>query len=123
MAADTYRFIIVSLCVWRVTHLLAAEDGPWDIVLSVRRRVHSKFWAGLLDCFYCLSLWVSLPFAWLDGKTSGERAYLWLALSAAAILVDRFSARHAAEEGGVTNVLLRSRQSSTEERSTRPEAV
>lgn len=115
MAADTYRFIIVSLCVWRVTHLLAAEDGPWDIVLSVRRRVHSKFWTGLLDCFYCLSLWT--------GGSFGERAYLWLALSAAAILVDRFSARHAAEEGGVTNVLLRSRQSSTEERSTRPEAV
>ena len=47
-----YRFSLGTLCVWRITHLLDAEDGPWDVVVRLRRRAAEGFWGQLLDCFY-----------------------------------------------------------------------
>jgi len=54
-----------------------------------RKRVGSGWLGGLLDCFYCLSLWVAVPFALLLAGTWRERILLWLALSAGAILLER----------------------------------
>jgi hypothetical protein len=84
-----YLLLVGALSVWRVTHLLQAEDGPWDIVVRLRRWAGNGSWGNLLDCFYCLSLWVAVPLAWLCGDTMIERVLLWLALSAAAILLER----------------------------------
>ena len=84
-----YRFILGLLTVWRITHLFQAEDGPWDLSIHLRRAVGNGFWGKLLDCFYCLSLWVSLPVAWVIGQTIVERTLLWLAFSAGAILLER----------------------------------
>ena len=33
------KFVVAALATWRVTHLLASEDGPADIVVRVRRRL------------------------------------------------------------------------------------
>jgi len=44
-----------------------------------------------MDCFYCLSLWVALPIAFLVPGTRLERFLWWPALSAAAILLERIS--------------------------------
>lgn len=83
------------LCVWRLTHLLAAEDGPAGILARFRRRLGEGFWGSLLDCFYCLSLWTAAPFALLLRKDGSGRFLLWLALSAGAILVERVTLRPA----------------------------
>jgi hypothetical protein len=92
---EFYGLVLGALCVWRVTHLLNAEDGPWDLLVRLRRRVGEGFWGGLLDCFYCLSLWIAAPFAWLLGGGVRERLLLWPALSAAAILLERITNRKA----------------------------
>lgn len=84
-----YWLALGILCVWRVTHLFNAEDGPWDLMVRLRRRAGHGFSARLLDCFYCLSLWIAVPFAFLLGNGWLERLLLWLALSAAAILLER----------------------------------
>ncbi len=81
------------LCVWRVTHLLVVEEGPWRSVARLRAVASSGFWGGLFDCFYCLSLWVSLPLGLLIGTNWPERVVLWPALSAGAILLERATAR------------------------------
>src|ERR1035437_352360 len=88
-----YWLVLGILCVWRVTHLLNAEDGPWDLLVRLRRRVGNGFWGGLLDCFYCLSLWVAAPFALVFGQGWKERLLLWPALSGAACLLERATAR------------------------------
>ena len=88
-----YLLVLGILCVWRVTHLLNAEDGPWDLLVRLRRRMGSGFWGDLLDCFYCLSLWVAAPFALALGEGWKERLLLWPALSGAAILLERATAR------------------------------
>lgn len=82
-----------SLAVWRITHLLQAEDGPQDIVVRFRRLAGDGFWGQLLDCFYCLSLWVSAPLSWLIGESWVERLLLWPALSAGAVMLERLIER------------------------------
>ena len=84
-----YRFILGLLTVWRITHLLQAEDGPWDVVVLLRRLAGNSFWGKLLDCFYCLSLWVAAPLAFLLGESWRERALLWFSLSAGASLLEQ----------------------------------
>jgi hypothetical protein len=82
-------FFVGVLAVWRLTHLFYGEDGPWRIFVRLRRAVGDGFWASLLDCFYCLSLWIALPLAYLMADTWPDRALLWPALSAGAILIQQ----------------------------------
>jgi hypothetical protein len=86
-----YWLTLSVLCVWRTTHLLHAEDGPWDLLVSLRRLAGTGFGGKLLDCFYCLSLWVALPVAILAPGSRLERFLWWPALSAGAILLERVS--------------------------------
>ncbi len=88
-----YWLLVGMLCVWRLTHLLQAEDGPWDLLVRLRRRAGEGLWGRLLDCFDCLSLWLAAPFAYLLGQGIRERLLLWLALSGGAILLQRLSER------------------------------
>jgi hypothetical protein len=88
-----YRFLLGTLAVWRITHLLHAEDGPWDVVVRLRRRAGDGFWGQLLDCFYCLSVWIAAPLALFLGDKLSERILLWPALSAGAILLERVADR------------------------------
>ena len=60
--------IVAVLALWRVTHLFWGEDGPADIFVRLRKSAGDGFWGSLLDCFYCLSLWFSIPFAWVLGQ-------------------------------------------------------
>jgi hypothetical protein len=87
-------FSIALLGVWRVTHLLVAEDGPWDAVARLREAAGSGFWGKLLDCFACLSLWVAVPFALIVGATWTECALLWPALSGGSMLIERVMAKY-----------------------------
>ncbi len=88
----SFRFLLATLAVWRVTHLLSREDGPWDLLLRFRRALGSGMLSKLVACFYCLSLWVALPFAWFLTASWIERVVSWLAVSAAAILLERATA-------------------------------
>ena len=112
-----YWFVLGALSVWRITHLLQAEDGPWDIVVRLRRSVGDGFLGRLLDCFYCLSLWIALPFACGLGETWKERGLLWLAFSAAASLLERATAPATApylEDEEEHHVLLRRTESASD---------
>lgn len=84
-----YWLVLGILCVWRITHLLQAEDGPWDVIVRLRRIAGEGFWGKLLDCFYCLSIWIAVPFAFLLGEALIEQLLLWPALSAGAIVLER----------------------------------
>ena len=85
------RFALAVLATWRVTHLLAAEDGPGGVVAHARARLGSGALGALADCFACLSVWVAAAFAWYPARGAGRRelAVTWIALSGAACLVER----------------------------------
>jgi hypothetical protein len=90
-----YWLILGTLAVWRITHLLQAEDGPWDLVVKFRKLFGSNSVGALLDCFYCLSLWISLPFALWIGESWKETMLLWLSLSGATILLEKITSKGA----------------------------
>jgi Protein of unknown function (DUF1360) len=84
------RLVLAILATWRVTHLLALEDGPWDIIARMRMRLGDSFFGRLLDCFYCLSLWVSAFIVMLMRLPLTEWPLWWLACSGGACLLERF---------------------------------
>jgi hypothetical protein len=84
-----YWLIIGVLAVWRLSHLLVAEGGPWSGIEWMRRRIAGSFFGELVNCFYCLSVWVAVPFAFFLDDTWKGRLLLWPALSAGAIIIER----------------------------------
>jgi len=86
-----YWLTLGVLAVWRITHFFNAEDGPFSIVVRLRRLMGTSILGEILDCFYCLSVWVAIPFAFWIGSGVKEIAILWLALSGAAIILERFT--------------------------------
>ena len=83
-ASLSMRLVLAALATWRVTHLLAAEDGPADLVARLRARLGASWPGKILDCFYCLSLWVAAPAALFVSRAPLAWFFTWLALSGAA---------------------------------------
>jgi hypothetical protein len=90
--ASWIRFTVAVLATWRLTHLLAKEDGPADLVVRLRAQLGSGRLGGVMDCFQCLSLWVAVPMAFFVGgiREPAVLVLTWLALSGAACLLERF---------------------------------
>jgi Protein of unknown function (DUF1360) len=83
------RFALASLATWRLTHLLAEEDGPGGAVVRLRARLGTGQLGQLMDCFYCLSVWVAAPFSLTVARRRRDAPLVWLALSGAACLLER----------------------------------
>jgi hypothetical protein len=86
------RFAIASLATWRLAHLLAEEDGPFDAVVRTRARLGNGQLGALMDCFYCLSIWVAVPVT-LTVTRRRDAPLVVLGLSGAACLLQRLSDR------------------------------
>ena len=93
------RFVLAALATWRVTHLLANEDGPGDIVFHLRRRLGDSPIGGLMDCFNCLSFWVASPATFFLTTRPALWAVSWVALSGAACLLQRLGEARPAGPG------------------------
>ncbi len=84
------KFILAALATWRATHLLANEDGPADVIARFRARLGQGLAGHLMDCFNCLSLWLSAPAAFYVSRRPADWLLIWLAVSGAACLLERF---------------------------------
>jgi len=93
-----YLLIIGLLAAWRITHLLQAEDGPFDLIYRLRKAFGSSVFGKMMDCFNCLSLWVAMPFAYFLADSWPEKILLWLALSGGAILLERITQKNNKED-------------------------
>lgn len=91
MEIGALQFAIITLAIWRITHLFQAEDGPWDLIFKLRRVLGNSFWGTLMDCFFCLSLWIALPFGIYTGNGWLQKIILSLAFSGGAILLQKLT--------------------------------
>lgn len=84
---DIITFLVLSLAVWRVSSLVTKEDGPFEIFADIRAKG-----GELLNCLWCFSIWGGLVVfvAYAFWPVVVFWACLPLALSAAAIVVDRW---------------------------------
>jgi len=65
------QLILAILAVYRVAHMIAKEDGPFDVLSWIRGKVdpEQKAWIGRgLNCVVCLSFWLSLVVFALGGS-------------------------------------------------------
>lgn len=83
------RFCLAALATWRVTHLLAEEDGPSDAVVRLRHRLGESQAGALMDCFYCLSVWIAAPLSFGIARRARDWPLTCLAVSGAACLLER----------------------------------
>ncbi|MGO9340187.1 MAG: DUF1360 domain-containing protein [Terracidiphilus sp.] len=106
------KFTLAVLATWRVTHLLASEDGPADIIARFRALLGQSLWGRLMDCFNCLSLWVAALAAFYLTRRVLDWLLVWLAISGAACLLERlgrepvvFESASQPSEGDTSHVL------------------
>lgn len=98
------EFTILSLATWRLSSLLTREDGPFYIFRRLRELngivhdedgnaivVPERFFALLLSCSWCVSIWVAffVVLFWYIMPGVLFIVSLVLALSAIAIFVDK----------------------------------
>jgi hypothetical protein len=81
-----------GLAVWRITHLIVVEDGPWALLRRMRQAASTAGLDRLVNCFLCCSVWVAVPVALLIGGRWRQIALAIPALSGAAILLERATA-------------------------------
>lgn len=86
---DFFFLLILSLVCWRITHLLNKEDGPFDVIYLLRKKAGAGFFGSLLDCFYCVSIWIALPLGIWMGSGWIEKILFWWAISGAACLLEQ----------------------------------
>lgn len=83
------EYLILVVAVWRLTHLICSEDGPFDLIFRLRKLAGNSFFGKLMDCFYCLSIWTGLALALYAGKGIPEVILLTFFNSGAAILIEK----------------------------------
>lgn len=98
--------LILVLATWRVSSLLAREEGPYDVLhklryyLGVRYNEYSephsdKMLGQLVLCIWCNSIWVGFLIAVASNPFSVySYTIVPLALSAGAILVEEIRDGH-----------------------------
>lgn len=82
--------LIAALAVYRLSRMIADEEGPFSIFQQLRGRFPPTDWIGRgLECIMCVSFWVALPVAlYIDGTWTAPLT--WLALSTVTVLIRKW---------------------------------
>jgi hypothetical protein len=98
--------IILSLATWRISSLLTKEAGPFAVFKRAREltgithddngdivMIPDRFFAQLLSCVWCTSVWVAIGWVilWVILPQACVYVALPFALSAAAIVLERLT--------------------------------
>jgi hypothetical protein len=84
-----FRWTLCVLATWRLSHLVAHEDGPFDVIVRLRARAGGGSLGRLMDCPYCLSLWIAAPAALLLADRLADGCVAWLAISGGSSLLEK----------------------------------
>lgn len=97
---DLTILLLAFLGAYRLSHMIAMEDGPFDALAELRDRVGQGDWVGRgLHCVLCVSFWLSLSMAgWLaiaGLATWGVVWLVWLGLAGACLVLHKLLYRGA----------------------------
>jgi hypothetical protein len=97
---DWVAVVLASLAVWRISHMVVKEDGPFEVFRKIRDRAGVQwdedngqlygvdFKSALLSCPLCLSVWIAAPIAiWLH-PVLPDVFVVWFGLSGASCILE-----------------------------------
>jgi len=86
-----FWFFVAVLATYRVSRMIAVEDGPFDVFSTLREKAGQKTWIGRgLHCVLCLSVWLAFLSALLLPFTSWkEYILISLALAGGVVVVHK----------------------------------
>lgn len=77
-------FILACLATYRISRMIAVEEGPFAVFYYMRERVGVKSWVGRgIACTLCVSAWIAWPIALLTPYATWQE-YVLVALGSAA---------------------------------------
>lgn len=85
---DAVTLALLALAVYRVSVIVAVDEGPFSLFAALRERVdpHQATWLGRgLRCVGCVSFWLSLIAALLIGGSILD----WLALAGGVLVLHK----------------------------------
>ena len=75
---DVLTLILAMLAVYRVSHMIALEEGPFSVFSWVHGKMNQSTWIGRgLRCTLCISFWLAGLATWIIGGTVLE----WLGIA------------------------------------------
>ena len=88
-------FVVLSFCVYRISHLLSQEDGPFNFVINFRKLFGKSQLGQLMDCFFCISIWISFILSFIFVKdTIGNILMEGFAISGAAVAIHKLTSKN-----------------------------
>jgi hypothetical protein len=89
-----FVFLLALLGVYRLSHMIAIEDGPFDAFAEMRGKAGQRHWIGRgLHCPLCISFWLALGMAGglvLSGLVFWGLIWLiWLGLAGGCLVIHR----------------------------------
>ena len=93
MPVTALTFVIAALATFRISVALAEEEGPFGIFRAWRGALDpdQTTWLGRgVNCVFCVSFWVALPFAVLIEPDLWRVPLVWFALAGAVVLIRRW---------------------------------
>jgi hypothetical protein len=84
-----FVFLLALLGVYRLSHMIAMEEGPFDAFAELREKAGQRTWIGRgLHCPLCLSFWIALVFA-VAITNPTNIALVWLGLAGGCLVLHR----------------------------------
>lgn len=85
---SVYTLALATLAVYRISYLIALENGPFFIMAKIREIIGNRLgwdsWLALgITCPLCISFWLTLLVAWLLGGGWLE----WLGMAGAVLTI------------------------------------
>lgn len=92
---DALVLLLASLAVYRVSRMIADEEGPWSVFVRLRAAAPPETWLSRgLECIMCVAVWVALPITILIVLLGYTDVWLWpvtwLALSSVTVLIRKW---------------------------------
>ena len=80
--------LLSVLAVYRLSYLIAKEDGPFDLFGILRGKIGQEKWFGRgLNCVLCISFWLSfLPAFWLFWGRPVNIIVSWFGIAGAVLI-------------------------------------
>lgn len=80
--------ILATLATYRISYMIAQEEGPFGMLLAIRERIDpsQSSWLGRgVRCVACVSFWLSLLAAWMIQATALE----WLGIAGGVLIIHK----------------------------------